>query len=187
MVQQVPNTKEVFFLAEDREEETRRELAWNSFALLKNTNSSFVLFAKDGELMLARGSFKIPGLPQGIPVTDNYPLNKVLSTSFKVTGSCEVLEKLEGKQKEEIGTGTGTGTTTSLYLENEAMIERLNLYADLCFLAKGIKSLFISKSKSTSSSSGSSGVIIVGANAPKAFSQAQQQWVVNIGKKLSAV
>ena len=161
----VPNTKEIFYLAEDKEEQTMGELAWNSFALLKNTNSSFILFAKEGELMLARGSFKIAGLPEGIPVTENYPMDKVFSKSFDVTGSYKVLKE---------------STETTLYLENQGMIERQNLYADLCFLAKGIQSLIIAKS-------GEDRVIVVGANTPKAFSAVQQQWVVNIAKKLAAI
>ena len=164
----VPDTKEVFYLEEDGEESALKELAWNSFALLKNTNSSFTLFAKGGTLMLARGSFKIPGLPAGIPVTDNYPISKVLSKSFENTGSFDALQNVLTERGE-----------SSVYLESQSMIERLRLYEDLCFLAMGIRSVVIAKS-------GDDGVVIVGANTPRAFSSVQQKWIANIGKKLAA-
>jgi len=162
---QVGNTKELFYLCQDRGEDTMKELAWVSFALLKNTNSAFVLYAEDGKVMLARGSFKIPGLPTGIPVTENYPMDRVLCTSFEMTGGFAVLQKLAGE-----------GTVC---LENRFAIDRYGLYKDLCFVAKGIESVVVSRA-------GENGVLIAGANAAKAFSTKQQKWIANVAKKLSS-
>ncbi|QDZ21402.1 subunit B of cofactor assembly of complex C [Chloropicon primus] len=161
----VGNTKELFYLCQDRGEDTMKELAWVSFALLKNTNSAFVLYAEDGKVMLARGSFKIPGLPTGIPVTENYPMDRVLCTSFEMTGGFAVLQKLAGE-----------GTVC---LENRFAIDRYGLYKDLCFVAKGIESVVVSRA-------GENGVLIAGANAAKAFSTKQQKWIANVAKKLSS-
>ena len=169
----VPDTREVFYLADGEAEATLRELAWVSFALLKNTNSSFVLFAKDGRLMLARGSFKVPGLPQGIPVTENYPVDKVLEKSFEMTGGFEALERLAGG-------GGGGGEGPAAVLETKGAIEGAALYRDLCFLAKGIETV-------VACASGGGGVLVVGANKAKAFSKGQQTWIASAARKLATL
>ena len=173
----VPDTREVFFLADGEAEATLRELAWVSFALLKNTNSSFVLFAKDGRLMLARGSFKVPGLPQGIPVTENYPVDTVLEKSFEMTGGFEALNRLAGG-------GGGGGERPAAYeaavLETKGAIEGAMLYRDLCFLAKGIETV-------VACASGGGGVLVVGANKAKAFSKGQQTWIASAARKLATL
>jgi len=166
----VPDTKEVFYLArEEVEEEALGELAWNSFALLKNTNASFVMFSRGPKLMVARGSFRIPGLPEGIPVTANYPIDKVLSKSFEVTGSERVLRDAVKGQAPAL-----------LYLDSQAAIDRTKLYGDLCFLAKGIQSVLIARA-------GEAGFVVVGANAPRAFSTKQRKWIASIAKKLGTM
>ena len=82
-----------------------------------------MLFAKGGKVVLARGSFKIPGLPEGIPISPEYPMDKVLTKSFEVTGAMEALLEAAGEAE-----------------DNAAAIGK-----ELCFVAKGIDSLVVRK------------------------------------------
>lgn len=154
----VANTKELFYLSKEEGEDTLKELAWASFALLKNTNASFVLFAKGGKVVLARGSFKIPGLPEGIPISPEYPMDKVLTKSFEVTGAMEALLEAAGEAE-----------------DNAAAIGK-----ELCFVAKGIDSLVVRKV-------GDDGALVAGAKGAKAFSRGQARWIHSMATKLEAL
>ncbi len=160
-------SRDVFYLQDGLGDDVRAELAWGSFAVLKHTNASFVLFASNGRVALARGAFKVAGLPRGIP-SPGYPVDTVLAESYRMSECDRDLRAILARR--------GEGDCCDVAGRRE--IESEGLYAVAPFLAREIGSVVVAASEP-------GGLLVLGGRAEDAFSPGQTTWAANVALKMA--
>ncbi|KAL3701356.1 hypothetical protein R1sor_019378 [Riccia sorocarpa] len=153
--------KQVFALGENLSDVQRQELAWSSYTLLQNTESTACLVLYGGKVVCARGFWDVP-CPDGAD-TKRFTL--------------EWLEqKLEPKRFGQL--------EEPLHLPSRADGQMPDI------VSKGIASLLVqplAPSQTSENEGGSGGFLLVISTIPQAYKKKDRLWIAAIAQKLSEI
>lgn len=183
------NTTEIFQIADDASERCRTELAWSSYALLRNTNSRGMIVVAGKKLWLARGAVD-SGALQG-----NGSKSLVGSSKAVSDMSSSVEEFIEGRE--------------SVYLANQSSIENAGAYSwsllpqsSASLLIQALHPLATAEQQVAESSSMTErnrmaemrlpggdrqGFVLLWSDRPRSLSQRERLWAAAVAAKLQSV
>ncbi|KAL2614180.1 hypothetical protein R1flu_025872 [Riccia fluitans] len=152
--------KQVFALGENLSDAQRQELAWSSYTLLRNTESTACLVSYEGKVVCARGFWDAPNADgaEGKCFTLAWLEEKLKSKSFgQLEEPLHLTSNADGQLPELVPRGTA-----SLVLEP------------------------FPESQTSEKGSKSRGFLLVISQIPQAYRKNDRIWIGAIGKKLSA-
>lgn len=166
-----------FALTADLPDEQRKELAWASFALLKNTNSCSVLVWKGGKALMARGqvaeSLAAAGSAQGI-------LQELTQAAARMQASPKLAAVVAGSEAgayfQDAGSMAAAGMASWGWVPEgaaSAVVQRLEPVSGAA------------SSRSSSSAGNEDGLLVVLCDRPRALSTREKQWVAAVAAKLA--
>ncbi|GIL66602.1 hypothetical protein Vafri_20089 [Volvox africanus] len=153
-----------FFLDPSLSEASKKELAWASFSLLKNTNCCGLLVAAGGRVLMARGAMGAPGITPG-------------DAAASLTALSEDLATHGGSKLAEVG----SGAMSQLWLPERSAFGSAGLQA-LMALPAGAQSFL---AQHISSLADRPGLLLVFSERPRALTDRERDWVAAIADKLS--
>ncbi|KAF5827481.1 protein required for cyt b6 assembly [Dunaliella salina] len=155
----------------------KAELAWASFALIKNTNSCGVILLGPGQkVLLARGALGSSVLTPGSPTVTLERMSQDLS---QVTSQSEVAGLLSGQAAASSG-----GSSQQLYLPDLLAMARVgaNRWASV---PQGAQSLLLQRVGGGNSGK-PAGLLMVYSERPRALSVKELLWIGEISAKLTS-
>jgi hypothetical protein len=166
-----------------------QELAWASYALLRNTNSCAVVVFHQGQVAMCRGqlSSNVVGSRQG-------DMDAVLAAvTDSMRGSSQLLEWGSARPSGGSSSSSGEGT---VYCPDKAAIGREGL-SGAGFIPAGVQALLLqplapyaawtSSASSGNSSGGGGGWLMLLSERERAFSKKELAWAEALAAKLADV
>lgn len=169
----VAGASNAFLLDAKLTDKQKQELAWCSFALLKNTNCCGVLVHSASHTLLGRGALSQGAVTQGQTDTSLNALTQDMSSVLSV--SPELREVL-------------TGVNSQVWLPDRSAVNRIKGLAGTRLIPEGVESLLVQSIPPVTpdQGGGQGGVIMVYSERPRALSDRERRWVAEIARKLSA-
>lgn len=158
-----------FMLAPDLPDAQRQELAWASFALLRNTNVSGLLIWRDGAVLSARGTLGSAGSAAN-------PRQALASLCKAVDSALAASAELQQ---------AALAGATPLYLPDQAAMQRAG--ADSWgFTPASVQSMLAISLAVDQSSAGDSShsMLLMFSEQPRGLSQRQRSWAAALASKL---
>jgi len=162
--QDVQGGTQVFGITEGLSDEHRQELAWATFALLRNTNACSVLVVKAGKIWCARGS-----VPTLAATGDPQEVLDGLSEAVKdASAACDELAAVQHPGAKP------------LYLADGRQLSGLS-GSGWAFVPSGVKSVLVLPCTAAGAEGGM--LILLGSEA-RAFSTRERAWAGAVANKL---
>lgn len=155
-----------FHVAESLEEAQRQELAWVSFAMLKNVNCCSLLLVRDGKVLLARGA-----------------LGAEAAKSTDASTNLDTLSSVVSKQLSESSEASTVvaGSASQLYLPDRGAMEAAGLGGGSSIPA-GVNSLMLAHLPGMQS-----GCLMVLSDRARGLSDKDRNWAVAMAAKLGPI
>lgn len=150
-------------------EKAKQELAWASFALLKNTNSCSIIVQSSDRTLMARGQLGKEVLTLVAGQTD--ALDNLSSAMVEMCWkSPELANVLSGKADQ-------------LWLPNRSSINSAGVSACKA-IPSGVESMLAQHIPSSQGTTGPGGILLLMSERPKALSDRERTWAAAMAKKL---
>ncbi|GFR42980.1 hypothetical protein Agub_g3979 [Astrephomene gubernaculifera] len=162
----IPGAANCFFLEPSLPESTKKELAWCSFALLKNTNCCGLLLVAGDRVLLARGALGSQLVRPGDAE------RSLAAMSQDYTSVCSTSKISE----------VASGAVSQLWLPERGDFGGAGMQA-LAVLPEGAQCLL---AQHVAAQSGRPAVLLVFSERPRAMAERERGWVATIADKLSA-
>ncbi|GMH46018.1 hypothetical protein BSKO_13982 [Bryopsis sp. KO-2023] len=169
----IPDTQQGFLLSEGLDDAVKQELAWTSYALLKNTNSCSIFLWKSGEVIMARGALPIEIVKGPDKAASLTQLSKDVSAMVRSSPplaslftKASAVKVLNLPDRGKIDTVAKTGTS---------------------ILPSGVRSMLIQTLEPFDPKSGSDppeAALILLSDQERAWSERERYWVTSICAKL---
>ncbi|MEW5308917.1 MAG: hypothetical protein WDW38_000837 [Sanguina aurantia] len=167
----IAGSTNAFMLAAGLAETLRQELAWSSFALLKNTNSIGMLVQRGPHTLLARGAL---GSSTVLPGGTDPSLVGISKDLTQLLGSSPELQSVV------------SGKTPQLWLQDKGSMAQA-LKATSTVLPAGAESLLLQHVPARSGRAEDSAVLILFCERPRALSDRERIWAGSMANKLTLV
>ncbi|KAK9809926.1 hypothetical protein WJX72_001835 [[Myrmecia] bisecta] len=164
----------IFAISQGVNEQLKQELAWASYALLRNTNTSGLLIYHAGTLLMARGAMG-PAAASDASSSQAGPSLAALAMEVQraTEQSADIAAVLEGR-------------ASSFYLPDQGSLIKGGA-AQWHFVPRAAQSLLVQRMEPGSASWGrqSAGLLLLMAERPRAWSARERAWAAAIARKLS--
>ncbi|GLC46957.1 hypothetical protein PLESTB_001543200 [Pleodorina starrii] len=167
-----------FFLEPSLPEASKKELAWASFSLLKNTNCCGLLVAAGGRVLLARGALGSRVVQPG----DAAGSLAAMSQDLAANGGSKLAELVAAAAGS--GSGTATQQHQQLWLPERSGFGPAGMQS-LAALPAGAQCLLAQRIDG-GAADGRQGVLVVFSERPRALTERERAWVGAVADKLAA-
>ncbi|GAX74057.1 hypothetical protein CEUSTIGMA_g1507.t1 [Chlamydomonas eustigma] len=163
----ITGAKNAFALDKKLPDKVKQELAWSSFALLKNTNSCGMLFFQGGKAIMARGAMG----------------ESVVTSTSDTQASLDNITKDMDNVSTQIPelNAVLSGQSGQLWLQDRQALERAG-FSSLLSVPQGAQCLLAQRVAMGSEA----GLLVVFSERPRSLSDRERSWVGSIGQKLSS-
>eukprot|EP00803_Ostreobium_quekettii_P011556 evm.model.scf_418.15 EVM.evm.TU.scf_418.15 scf_418:74193-77266(+) len=166
----VPGTSQAFLLETSIDEQMKQELAWASFALLRNTNSCTVLIWHNGRALVARGALPSKALTEESPEQQLGAITEEIANAVK--GSTTLSRVVDG-------------TLGPQYLPDNGAMASVDAQ-HWGFVGSGIQSVLLQRLESIHGAP-VNGMLMVMSDEPRSLSQRDRTWAAMVAEKLAGI
>lgn len=168
--QQVQGATSIFAILDDVTEDQKQELAWASYALLRNTNTCGVLLFDGNRAVMARGA-----------------MGPAANTDGQVAGTQACLQRLSKAHvhiQSQVSATTTTNDSQTAYLQDKGAISSAGAQDWAGLVPLGVNSILICQVSAPSNSSAMTLVLL--SDRPRAWSRRERLWGLAVTSKLDA-
>ncbi|KAL3132696.1 hypothetical protein ABBQ32_009206 [Trebouxia sp. C0010 RCD-2024] len=167
--QQVQGATSVFAISDAVSDKQKQELAWASYALLRNTNTCGLVVYSAKQAVMARGA-----------------IGSAAASTDKVSAQAclERLSKEYGSIKSQVATGSSPDTKHLLYLQDKGAISSTGAYSWVGAVPTGAESIFVCEDTG-GAGQGRDLLLMMLSDKPRAWSPRERAWGRAVSHKLS--
>ena len=160
----VPGSVNAFCLSEELSEAVRKELAWASFALLRNTNTDGVMAVWGGRVLMARGAVGAAAMTAASGDRQQQAQLEALTASVASQGSSKVVKQ---------------AAAAPAYLQDAAALFEATGGRGVDWLPLGARSLLMVPMDGD-------GCLCLWSERPRALPRKQQAWAEAVAVKMAS-